>query len=251
MDNFQLPVTSYQLPVTSYHTCGLSKGERISGHRDVDGLFNRTETSESFIAYPLRVVFVARKCTDVVPHSPSSGGGREEALVAILASVPKKKFKHAVDRNRLKRLIRETYRLNKTSLCEAVQKKGSGLLVGFLYIGNKLCTYSEMESAMQKALSTLVEQQSVFRQEVAGQARNDNRSRGRFSPAKAIALLPIWFYKYCISPLTPASCRFAPTCSEYAIEAIKKHGALKGGWLAFKRILRCHPWGGSGFDPVP
>ncbi|MDR1723227.1 MAG: membrane protein insertion efficiency factor YidD [Tannerella sp.] len=66
-----------------------------------------------------------------------------------------------------------------------------------------------------------------------------------------ILLLPIYFYKYCISPLTPASCRYTPTCSEYAVQAIKKHGAFKGFWLAIKRISRCHPWGGSGWDPVP
>ncbi|MDR2775552.1 MAG: membrane protein insertion efficiency factor YidD [Tannerella sp.] len=64
-------------------------------------------------------------------------------------------------------------------------------------------------------------------------------------------LLPVYFYKYCISPFTPASCRYTPTCSEYAVEALKKYGPLKGCRLAIKRILRCHPWGGSGYDPVP
>lgn len=49
----------------------------------------------------------------------------------------------------------------------------------------------------------------------------------------------------------PAACRYTPTCSQYAIEAINKHGAIKGLWLAIKRICRCHPWGGSGYDPVP
>lgn len=63
--------------------------------------------------------------------------------------------------------------------------------------------------------------------------------------------LPILFYKACISPLTPPSCRFTPTCSTYALEAIRRHGPLKGLRLAIKRILRCHPWGGSGYDPVP
>ena len=61
----------------------------------------------------------------------------------------------------------------------------------------------------------------------------------------------IWLYRHCISPLTPAACRYTPTCSQYAVEAIKKYGPFKGGWLALKRILRCNPWGGSGFDPVP
>jgi len=54
-----------------------------------------------------------------------------------------------------------------------------------------------------------------------------------------------------VSPLLPPSCRFTPTCSHYSIDALKKHGILKGGWLSVKRILRCHPWGGSGYDPVP
>lgn len=67
----------------------------------------------------------------------------------------------------------------------------------------------------------------------------------------AVPLALIWFYRKCISPLTPASCRYTPTCSQYAVEALKKYGLFKGGWLAFKRILRCHPWGGSGYDPVP
>jgi putative membrane protein insertion efficiency factor len=66
-----------------------------------------------------------------------------------------------------------------------------------------------------------------------------------------LALAPVYFYKACISPFTPASCRFVPTCSEYAVQAIRKYGALKGGWLALKRIARCHPWGGEGVDPVP
>ncbi len=59
------------------------------------------------------------------------------------------------------------------------------------------------------------------------------------------------FYQICISPLKPPSCRFTPTCSSYAIEALKKHGPIKGGYLSFRRILKCHPWGGSGYDPVP
>lgn len=58
-------------------------------------------------------------------------------------------------------------------------------------------------------------------------------------------------YQYLISPLTPATCRYTPTCSQYTIEALKKHGLIKGGKLAIKRIFSCHPWGGSGYDPVP
>lgn len=61
----------------------------------------------------------------------------------------------------------------------------------------------------------------------------------------------IRFYRSAISPYTPPSCRYTPTCSAYAIEAIERHGAGRGSWLAFRRLLRCHPWGGHGFDPVP
>ena len=66
-----------------------------------------------------------------------------------------------------------------------------------------------------------------------------------------LLILPIRFYQKYISPLTPATCRFTPTCSHYAIEAIRKHGPFKGLALAIWRILRCNPWGGSGYDPVP
>ena len=66
-----------------------------------------------------------------------------------------------------------------------------------------------------------------------------------------LLMLPIRFYRKFISPLTPPSCRFTPTCSQYAIEAITKHGPFKGTWLAIKRVLRCRPGGGSGYDPVP
>ena len=64
-------------------------------------------------------------------------------------------------------------------------------------------------------------------------------------------LLLIKLYQWVISPLTPATCRFEPTCSHYAVDALKTHGLFKGSWLAAKRIGRCHPWGGSGYDPVP
>ena len=64
-------------------------------------------------------------------------------------------------------------------------------------------------------------------------------------------ILLIRFYQTAISPHTPPACRFTPTWSQYALEAIKKYGPFKGGFLAIKRILRCNPWGGSGYDPVP
>ncbi len=66
-----------------------------------------------------------------------------------------------------------------------------------------------------------------------------------------ILLLPVHFYRSFISPLLPPSCRYTPTCSQYAIEALQKHGPFKGFYLSVKRILSCNPWGGSGYDPVP
>ena len=66
-----------------------------------------------------------------------------------------------------------------------------------------------------------------------------------------IAILPIRIYQYVISPLLPTSCRHVPSCSVYAIEALKVHGIIRGTYLAAHRILRCHPWGTHGYDPVP
>lgn len=72
----------------------------------------------------------------------------------------------------------------------------------------------------------------------------------RALPRRALLAL-IRFYRRQISPNTPPSCRFIPTCSEYALQAVEKYGALKGGWLALRRILKCHPLHKGGYDPVP
>lgn len=72
---------------------------------------------------------------------------------------------------------------------------------------------------------------------------------------KRILIFPfvilVKLYQNLISPLTPATCRYQPTCSQYTVEALQKHGLFRGGLLAIKRIFSCHPWGGSGHDPVP
>lgn len=70
-------------------------------------------------------------------------------------------------------------------------------------------------------------------------------------PIGYLFVVLISIYQWLISPLFPGSCRYTPTCSQYGIEAIKKYGPFKGGWLAVKRISRCHPWGGHGHDSVP
>ena len=72
---------------------------------------------------------------------------------------------------------------------------------------------------------------------------------------KQIAIYPfvalVRFYQAAISPYTPSTCIYTPTCSQYTVEALQKRGLFVGGWLAIKRIFSCHPWGGSGYDPVP
>ena len=76
-------------------------------------------------------------------------------------------------------------------------------------------------------------------------------SRGVKRAAALPLIALVQFYRHCISPFTPPSCRFTPTCSQYALEALRRYGPLKGGWLTLKRLARCHPWGGHGYDPVP
>ena len=71
------------------------------------------------------------------------------------------------------------------------------------------------------------------------------------TPAAWILALPVRAYRLVFSPWVGHSCRYTPTCSAYALEALKRHGAIKGGWLAFWRVLRCNPWGGAGVDDVP
>ncbi|MEO1036050.1 MAG: membrane protein insertion efficiency factor YidD [Pseudomonadota bacterium] len=75
--------------------------------------------------------------------------------------------------------------------------------------------------------------------------------RRRSSLAASAAIGLIRFYQRFVSPFFASHCRFQPTCSAYAVEAIERHGAARGSWLAIRRIGRCHPWGGHGYDPVP
>lgn len=71
------------------------------------------------------------------------------------------------------------------------------------------------------------------------------------TPMKFLLITLVKVYQAVLSPYLPNSCRYTPTCSQYMVEAVTKHGALKGGWMGLKRLSKCHPWGGSGFDPVP
>lgn len=76
-----------------------------------------------------------------------------------------------------------------------------------------------------------------------------NGPRRRWATRPFIGLVRV--YQYAVSPWLGGNCRFEPTCSQYTIEALERYGVLRGGWLAIRRIGRCHPWGGSGYDPVP
>lgn len=71
------------------------------------------------------------------------------------------------------------------------------------------------------------------------------------SPIARVLALPVRAYRLLFSPYVGHNCRYQPTCSAYALEALERHGAIRGGWLALRRIGRCHPWGRSGYDPVP
>jgi ribonuclease P protein component len=119
------------------------KEERISIQKEIDLLFT---TGTSFLSYPLRIVYVKKR--------PLSGSN-----AAVLISVPKKRFKRAVNRNRIKRLIRETYRLNKNPFLEFLKEKDTGVLIAFLYIGSEISGYKEMESAMIRALKRIKEKE--------------------------------------------------------------------------------------------
>jgi len=79
-----------------------------------------------------------------------------------------------------------------------------------------------------------------------------NLLKGLSKAFSLVLLIPIWIYQKLISPFLPATCRYSPTCSAYAVEAIKKHGPIYGFYLSARRILSCHPWSKkSGYDPVP
>lgn len=66
-----------------------------------------------------------------------------------------------------------------------------------------------------------------------------------------LLMVPVWLYRWLVSPWKPPTCRFDPTCSAYALEALRRHGAVRGSWLSVRRICRCHPFTEPGFDPVP
>ena len=143
------------------------------------------------------------------------------------------KLGHAVERNRLRRRLREIYRLH-----EGQFARGYDIVV-VARTAAMQAPYRQLEGAYLR---------------LAGKARHlcAGSMRGDEGHMKRVLLGLIRFYQRFISPGLPRRCRFSPTCSQYAFEAIEKYGALKGGWLAFKRLMRCNPfYKGDYFDPVP
>lgn len=116
------------------------KSDRLFLQKEIDLLFNK---GKSFVAFPLRVIYVL--------HQPAA----ESSNLAALISVPKKKIRSAVGRNRIKRLIRESYRLNKPDFADSVKAQNHYLLIGFLYLGDRIPTYKEIDNAVLKALTRL------------------------------------------------------------------------------------------------
>ena len=131
----------------------------------------------------------------------------------------------AVKRNRIKRLFREAYRLNEDKFADGID------LVLVARVRAVGASYQEIEKIAA--------------------ARLEGQQGCGSSDMKRLLLAMIRFYRRYISPNKPPCCRYIPTCSQYAIEAIEKYGAIKGGWLAFRRILRCNPFHKGGYDPVP
>lgn len=216
-----------------------TKAERLSSKKEITALFNE---GKSFAISHIRVVYRFLPKQEGRPN-------------AILVSVPKKYFKHAVDRNLLKRRIREAYRLNK-GLLQSMPARVEFML---LYQKRRIATFAEIEEIVKKALERILSEACTEASPeactTAVAADNSKNAPQSCSLARRVATAPlvllVRFYQICISPLKPSCCRFTPTCSQYALEALRKYGVFKGTWLAIKRILRCHPWGGSGYDPVP
>ena len=229
----------------------LPKGERLYLREEIERLYDR---GRSFVSYPIRVVWLAEP---LATHFPG-----EQAQVAVMTSVAKRRFKHAVDRNRIKRMTRSAYRLHKTPLWQAATQHHCTVRLALQSVAKTMPTYSELEQAVERAIARIVKEiekanptspatePATDRQEQTAQAEQDNAQQ--LSLAVRLLSYPVKFYRHFISPLLPPSCRFTPTCSQYALEALRVHGALKGSWLTIWRLLRYNPFNRHmGYDPVP
>ena len=235
----------------SHQNQRLPKGERLYLREEIERLHS---CGRSFVSYPIRIVWLAEP---IVTQTPG-----EQAQVAVMTSVAKRRFKHAVDRNRIKRMTRTTYRLHKAPLWQAATQHHCTIRVALQSVAKTMPTYPELEQAVERAIARIVKEiekanptspateSATDRQEQTAQAEQDDSQQ--LSLAVRLLSYPVKFYRHFISPLLPPSCRFTPTCSQYALEALRVHGALKGSWLTIWRLLRCNPFNRHvGYDPVP
>ena len=235
----------------SHQNQRLPKGERLYLREEIERLHS---CGRSFVSYPIRIVWLAEPIATETPG--------EQAQVAVMTSVAKRRFKHAVDRNRIKRMTRVAYRLHKAPLWQTATQHHCTVRVALQSVAKTMPTYPELEQAVERAVARIVKEiekanptspatePAVDRQEQTAQAEQDNAQQ--LSLAVRLLSYPVKFYRHFISPLLPPSCRFTPTCSQYALEALRVHGALKGSWLTIWRLLRCNPFNRHvGYDPVP
>ena len=235
----------------SHQNQRLPKGERLYLREEIERLHS---CGRSFVSYPIRIVWLAEPIATETPG--------EQAQVAVMTSVAKRRFKQAVDRNRIKRMTRVAYRLHKAPLWQTATQHHCTIRVALQSVAKTMPTYSELEQAVERAVARIVKEiekanptspatePATDRQERTTKAEQDNAQQ--LSLAVRLLSYPVKFYRHFISPLLPPSCRFTPTCSQYALEALRVHGALKGSWLTIWRLLRCNPFNRHvGYDPVP
>ena len=211
----------------------LNKSEKLRSRIAIDHLF---DDGVSLMAFPLRAAFRLRP--------------RGENPVQFLISIPKKRIRKAVNRVTLRRRTREAYRLNRNELLLAqLEQLDLGVDIAFDYLDSKPAPYSVCSRASLEQPSINPQRHKKTMNKIVDYIKQGWHAVMHF--IGWLLILPIRFYRKFLSPLKPPTCRFTPTCSQYAIEAIRKHGPIKGLALAVWRILRCNPWGGSGYDPVP
>ena len=244
-------MTTEEDSLRSHQNQRLPKGERLYLREEIERLHDR---GRSFVSYPIRIVWLTEPIATLTPG--------DQAQVAVMTSVAKRRFKHAVDRNRIKRMTRAAYRLHKAPLWQAATQHHCTIRVALQSVAKTMPTYPELEQAVERAIARIVKEiekanptspatePATDRQEQTAQAEQDDSQQ--LSLAVRLLSYPVKFYRHFISPLLPPSCRFTPTCSQYALEALRVHGALKGSWLTIWRLLRCNPFNRHvGYDPVP
>jgi putative membrane protein insertion efficiency factor/ribonuclease P protein component len=160
----------------------------------------------------------------------------QKGRVAFIAG---KKLGNAPLRNKAKRILRQAF--------NEVGKETKGYDV--IFVAREMifdCSYQYIMELIEKSIEEISKSERQSEEK-----RIDKALRSVKKIPRSTAMLLVLFYQKCISPLTPPTCRYVPTCSEYAIIALQRHGLFKGSFLAVKRVLRCNPWHPGGYDPVP